>query len=186
MSKQALREKYTALRKALNVAEKQNKSEAITNQLLRLPIWNATYYSLFLSMDLKNEIDTEFILALLQGHDKEICVPKMTQAKDMEHILLTDNTLLKISPLGIPEPQNGLKVPTTQIEVVFIPLLAFDLKGNRIGYGKGIYDCFLKKCNPNTLKIGLSFFKAETHLIPTEPHDISLDYCVTPEQVYHF
>jgi len=186
MSKQALREKYTVLRTALNIAERQNKSEAIANQLLRLPIWSATYYSLFLSIEKKNEIDTEFILALLQGHDKEICVPKMTQTKDMEHILLTDNTLLKISPWGIPEPQNGLKVPNTEIEVVFIPLLAFDLKGNRIGYGKGVYDSFLKKCNPNTLKIGLSFFKAETRLILTEYHDIPLDYCVTPELVYSF
>jgi 5-formyltetrahydrofolate cyclo-ligase len=45
--------------------------------------------------------------------------------------------------------------------VVFVPLLAFDKKGNRVGYGKGFYDAFLSKCKPETIKIGLSFFEAE-------------------------
>ena len=48
-----------------------------------------------------------------------------------------------------------------QIEVVFVPLVAFDETGNRVGYGKGFYDEFLKNCSKDTIKIGLSFFEAE-------------------------
>ena len=72
------------------------------------------------------------------------------------------------------------------IDVVFIPLLAYDAKGHRIGYGKGFYDRFLQQCKPETLKIGLSFFEAETSIIPHEFTDISLDFCVHPKGIYQF
>ena len=61
----------------------------------------------------------------------------------MTHFLLTDNTKIKKNQYNIPEPINGLEVPTKKIDVVFVPLLAFDKKGNRVGYGKGFYDKFL-------------------------------------------
>jgi 5-formyltetrahydrofolate cyclo-ligase len=54
-----------------------------------------------------------------------------------------------------------------------------------VGYGKGFYDRFLKNCSVKAVKIGLSFFKAEEE-IAADPHDIRLDYCVTPDQVYTF
>ena len=72
------------------------------------------------------------------------------------------------------------------IEVVFIPLLCFDLKGNRVGYGSGFYDRFLKECNSNTLKIGLSFFKPENIIEDTNSFDVKLDICITPQKVFSF
>jgi 5-formyltetrahydrofolate cyclo-ligase len=72
------------------------------------------------------------------------------------------------------------------LDVVFIPLLAFDEKGNRVGYGKGFYDRFLAKCRPETVKIGLSFFEATPEITDVSPDDIRLDWCVTPEKVYSF
>jgi len=58
--------------------------------------------------------------------------------------------------------------------------------GNRVGYGKGFYDEFLKDCSNDTIKIGLSFFEAEATIDGIESHDISLDYCITPQKVYTF
>jgi 5-formyltetrahydrofolate cyclo-ligase len=75
----------------------------------------------------------------------------------MTHFLLTDNTKIKKNEYNIPEPVDGLEVPAIKIDVVFIPLLAYDKKGNRVGYGKGFYDKFLAECKPETIKIGLSF-----------------------------
>ena len=92
----------------------------------------------------------------------------------------------KLNSWNIPEPENGIAISTEQIEVVFIPLLAFDLRGNRVGYGKGFYDDFLNNCSKDTLKIGLSFFEAEANIADVEPHDIPLDYCVTPTKIYTF
>jgi 5-formyltetrahydrofolate cyclo-ligase len=102
------------------------------------------------------------------------------------HYLLTDNTKLTISEYGIPEPVEGIEVPSNKADVVFVPLLAFDTKGHRVGYGKGFYDRFLMECKPDVIKIGLSFFEAEEELIAVNPTDVALDFCVTPKKVYAF
>ncbi len=186
MNKESLRIKYGQLRNELSEETLSTGSAAIANQLGTLPIWKATYFSVFLSITQKKEIDTEYILPILQSQDKEICVPKVTLNNELQHFLLTDNSLLKANKWGIPEPQNGLEVPPNMIEVVFVPLLAFDKAGHRVGYGKGFYDRFLSKCNPNTIKVGLSLFEATEFLIPSETTDIPLSYCVSPTKIYRF
>jgi len=72
------------------------------------------------------------------------------------------------------------------MEVVFIPLLAYDKNGNRVGYGKGFYDKFLAECNPNTIKIGLSFFEPEELISDINTSDVQLNYCVTPNKTFKF
>lgn len=187
MHKKELRIKYKALRVALSEEEREEKSLVIANQLLRLHIWDKTYYHLFLSIAEQKEIDTEFILQILAGKDKEIVISKSDfTTGTMTHFLLTDNTKIKKNEYNIPEPVNGLEVPAAKIEVVFIPLLAFDEKGHRVGYGKGFYDRFLKECSPETIKIGLSFFEPEKIIEDVFESDIRLNYCVTPNKIYSF
>lgn len=86
----------------------------------------------------------------------------------------------------MPEPLDGIEISPLKIDVVFIPLLAFDKKGNRIGYGKGFYDQFLSDCKADVIKIGLSFFEAEEAITDVYKDDVPLDYCVTPQQIYRF
>lgn len=187
MHKKELRIKYKALRAALSEEERGEKSLAIANQLLRLNIWNKTYYHLFLTIQEHKEIDTEFTLQILAGKDKEIVIAKSDfETRKMTHFLLTDNTKIKKNDYNIPEPVIGIEVPVTMIEVVFIPLLAFDKKGHRVGYGKGFYDQFLAECKPETIKIGLSFFEAENQIEDVFEADVLLDYCITPTQIYTF
>jgi 5-formyltetrahydrofolate cyclo-ligase len=104
----------------------------------------------------------------------------------MTHYLLTDNTKFRKNAYNIPEPVDGIEVPVSKIDVVFVPLLAYDEKGNRVGYGKGFYDAFLSKCKPETIKIGLSFFSPEFQIKDVTSDDIKLDFCVTPDSVYTF
>jgi 5-formyltetrahydrofolate cyclo-ligase len=104
----------------------------------------------------------------------------------MSHFLLTDNTKIKKNEYNIPEPISGLPVPTEMIDVVFVPLLAYDKKGNRVGYGKGFYDKFLSLCKPEVVKIGLSFFEPEDLIDDVFENDVKLDYCVTSERVICF
>lgn len=73
-----------------------------------------------------------------------------------------------------------------KIEVVFVPLLAFDKQGNRVGYGKGFYDRFLKQCKTDVVKIGLSLFDAEEEIEDVLENDIPLDYCITPNKIHEF
>ena len=108
------------------------------------------------------------------------------ESVSLTHYLLTDNTKIKKNEYNIPEPIDGIKIFNDKIEVVFIPLLAFDKTGNRVGFGKGFYDKFLASCNPETVKIGISFFEAENRIIDVFENDIKLDYCVTPKKIYNF
>ena len=82
------------------------------------------------------------------------------------------------------EPVNGQQF-LGEIDVMFIPLLAFDINGNRIGYGKGFYDKFLSNQNNQIVKIGLSFFNPENK-IQKDAHDKTLDFCVTPNKTFSF
>ncbi len=187
MLKKPLRIKYKALRAPLTEAEIDDKSLAIANAIMTLPIWEKTYFHVFLPITEHKEINTEFILHVLAGKDKEIVVSKSDfETRKMTHFLLTDNTKIRKNEYNIPEPINGLEVPANKIEVVFVPLLAFDKKGHRVGYGKGFYDLFLSECNPNAIKIGLSFFEAEDIIEDVYENDVRLDYCVTPNEVYTF
>ena len=187
MDKTALRQKYKALRQELSATQIEQKSLAIANQCLQLDIWDKTYFHLFLTIGKHKEPDTEFLLQVLAGKDKEIVVARSDfQGRAMTHFLLTDNTKFIISPYGIPEPANGLEVPPDKIDVVFVPLLAYDGQGNRVGYGKGFYDIFLSQCKPGTVKIGLSFFEPEEEISGIFEGDVKLDYCVTPEKIYQF
>ena len=187
MTKEQLRSKYKSLRKTLDHAQKEDFSLAIANKLLDLDIWKSAYYHLFLTIDTKNEIDTDYILHILQGKDKHVVISKSNFSDySLSHYLLTDSTVLKLNSFNVPEPEDGIEVTVNQIEVVFIPLLAFDLAGNRVGYGKGYYDRFLSACNATTLKIGLSYFDAEPIITDIGTDDVKLDYCVTPHQIYRF
>ena len=187
MKKSELRIKYKALRQSLSEEEIEEMSVAIANNLLGLPIWHNTYFHVFLPITEQKEINTECILHLLSGKDKEIVVSKSDFAsRNMTHFLLTDNTKIKKNSYNIPEPSDGIELPVTKIDAVFVPLLAFDTTGNRVGYGKGFYDVFLSKCKPETIKIGLSFFEAETTIADVFENDVKLDYCVTPKKIYAF
>lgn len=187
MLKKVLRIKYKELRKQLSEVEIDDKSLAIANKVLNLPIWDNTYFHVFLPITEHKEVNTEFILHLLAGKDKEIVVSKSDfETRKMTHFLLTDNTKIKKNEYNIPEPVNGLEVPANKIDVVFVPLLAFDKKGHRVGYGKGFYDLFLSECNPDVIKIGLSFFEAEDLIEDVFENDVKLDYCVTNSRVYEF
>jgi len=188
MTKAELRITYRLKRKKLSDTELDDYSLEIANQLLQLDIWNFSFYHVFLTIIEQGEINTDYILNILSGKDKNIVLPKSDFKKGvLQNFLLTDSTTIKKNKYNIPEPVDGIPIPAENIEVVFIPLLAFDKNGNRVGYGKGFYDTFLASCKPETIKIGLSFFEAETRIISDIfEGDIALDYCVTPKQVYRF
>ncbi len=187
MDKKQLRIYYKKLRGFLTENEKEERSIAIANQLLSLEVWDKTYFHLFLTIEELNEINTEYILQILMGKDKEVVISKTVfEGRKMIHFLLTENTKIKKSAFNIPEPIDGIEVPSNKIDVVFVPLLAYDKKGNRVGYGKGFYDNFLNECKTDVIKIGLSFFEAEEEIDDVSDSDIPLDFCVTPNEIYQF
>jgi 5-formyltetrahydrofolate cyclo-ligase len=187
MTKKELRTKYKTLRDELTPRAIEDKSLLIANQLLKLPVWEKTYFHIFLPIVEHHEIDTQFIMHVLSGKDKEMVVSKSDfGTMKMTHFLLTENTKFIKNSYNIPEPVDGIEVPVNKIEVVFVPLLAFDSKGHRVGYGKGFYDSFLSECKSETIKIGLSLFDAEEAIDNVYESDVKLNYCVTPDAIYTF
>jgi 5-formyltetrahydrofolate cyclo-ligase len=186
MEKEHFRKLYWNKRETLSHEEIDALSLEIANKVLKLPIWQKTYYHIFLSIENKKEIDTSYLLHILQGRDKSVVVPKVDfETGAIRAILLQENTVLKPSNYGIPEPEDGIELPPDLMDIVFVPLLAYDNKGNRLGYGKGFYDKFLTQCAPSCMFIGLSLFEPEDSL-PHTSLDIPLHYCVTPKTTYKF
>lgn len=184
--KLTLRKKYKALREELSEDSMEEMSLEIANQALKLAIWNKTYYHIFLPIAGKKEVNTEYLMHILQGKDKSVVISKADfSTGEMKHFLLQENTVLKISTFGIPEPEMGIEIAPEMIEVVFVPLLAYGQNGHRIGYGKGFYDRFLQKCNPKAIFVGLSFFQPEPEVF-SEVNDVPLDFCITPKEIIDF
>ena len=185
MDKKTLRLLYKKKRAELNSMRIEELSVEIANQILTLPIWSFDNFHVFMGVDKLKEINTNYIISILQGRDKNIIVPKVISNTQLTHYLLTDATKLKLNQYNVLEPVNGIEVKTKKIQVVFVPLLAYDYYGNRVGYGKGYYDKFLSKCGEECLKIGLSFFNPEKKIL-TSPKDVRLNFCVTPKKIYNF
>lgn len=186
-NKQALRKKHKALRKSLSLQQRDSYSLDIANNALKLDIWKYDYYHIFLPIERQLEINTEYLLSILQGLDKHVVLSKSNfETKEMTNYLLTDTTKILVNSYGIPEPDGGIEISNDKIEVVFMPLLAYDTLGNRIGYGKGFYDRFLAKCSTDVVKVGLSYFEPEDQILSIKNTDISMNYCISAKKTYFF
>ena len=185
MNKIEARKKYLDLRKKLDNVQILSKSVSISNNLLDLPLWEHNFYHIYLPIKEKNEVDTMPIINILNNKKKKVLIPKSDfNNTTMKSFLLNDNTVLKKNNYGITEPINNEEF-LGRIDVIFIPLVAYDLIGNRVGYGKGFYDKFLRNQNNKILRVGLSFFNPEKR-IKIDEHDENLDFCVTPNRIFSF
>ena len=185
LSKIEAREKYKNLRKQLQESEILDMSVEIANNLLKFNVWELKTFHLFMTIDENKEVDTKPIFDLLIGKGKEIDIPKInTITNNLDSYIFDEKTVFKISNLRIPEPKNGIEF-NGKIDVVILPLLAYDLDGNRVGYGKGFYDNFISNLKSAPLKIGISYFSPEKSL-ECNNHDINLDYCITPNKIFSF
>lgn len=180
-----LRSHYKKKRLSLTKQEVDHLSQRVCKQLDKLSIWRLKHYHIFISISKYNELDTSSIINKLKSEQKIIIVPKISN-NELVHIAINDQTEFSINEYGIKEPNNGNHFIIENLDLIFIPLLAFDLEGHRVGYGKGYYDRFLKLTNKSSLKIGLSFFDPINKIQDIDDNDVKLDYCITPTQIHKF
>ena len=180
-----LRSHYKKKRLSLTKQEVDHLSQRVCKQLDKLNIWKLKHYHIFISISKYNELDTSYIINKLKSEKKNIIVPKILN-NELVHIAINDHTEFSINEYGIKEPNNGNSFIIDNLDLIFIPLLAYDLEGHRVGYGKGYYDRFLKLTNKSSLKIGLSFFDPINKIQDIDDNDVKLDYCITPTQVLKF
>ena len=180
-----LRSHYKKKRLSLTKQEVDHLSQRVCKQLDKLNIWKLKHYHIFISISKYNELDTSSIINKLKSEQKIIIVPKISN-NELVHVAINDQTKFSLNEYGIKEPNNGNHFIIENLDLIFIPLLAFVIEGHRVWYGKGYYDSFLKLTNNSTLKIGLSFFDPINKIQDIDDNDVKLDYCVTPKQVHKF
>ena len=128
------------------------------------------------------EVDDLHILKEFKKRKFNISLPKIKKNFDMDFYKWSFNHPLKINKYGIPEPDsNFLMYP----DVLLVPLVAFDEKLNRLGYGGGYYDRLIQKLNKKKkiLKIGLALTVQKINKVPINKYDQKLDYIVTNKGV---
>jgi 5-formyltetrahydrofolate cyclo-ligase len=156
-------------------------------QQLALPYFN--YVHAYLPIYKNNEPDTGPLLDWLKFSNPglQIVYTKVSSLDfSMKHYLHEEDMYFENNQYGIPEPVEGSEIMPEELDMVFVPLLGFDLQGNRVGYGKGYYDRFLSKCKEDVIKVGLSFLSPIDCIEDVDFFDKKLDFCITPEQVYAF
>jgi 5-formyltetrahydrofolate cyclo-ligase len=190
LNKAALRLYYLEKRKSLTTRDVEGLSQRIFLQLKRLNIFNdICNLHIFYPISTKKEINTIHIANWIRKEypDINLILPKSDlQSHTLKHIIWNEGTPLAVNKWGITEPEQGEEITPSEIDLVLMPLLAFDENGNRVGYGKGFYDRFLTECRGDTLKVGLSHFEPEVAFEQVDPFDIPMDYCVTPTKLWPF
>ena len=190
MTKAELRKLYLGRRASLSVKEKAHQSQLIADRFFdEFDLSLVKNLHCFIPIEKFNEVDTSTIFKKVWDEFPSIrtSAPRLDrETGDLQHHNYALQTNLIENAWGIREPGNEESVDPAEIDLVIVPLLCFDERGYRVGYGKGFYDKFLAKCRPECSKVGLSFFPPLESIDDTDQYDVRLDQCVTPETVYNF
>ena len=129
-------------RNALTYREVQNLSEEIFKNFLNSDL--TMYESYMVYMPIKNETDTYLLIDYLLNNGKQVSVPYIDKKNKLVPVLIEKKKKKKKDTFGINIPERIHIVPPDLLDVIFVPGVAFDISGNRVGYGRGYYDAFLK------------------------------------------
>ena len=184
MTKQDLRKLYLEKRAALSEADVAQLSFQIyQNFFSNIDLSFVRVLHTFLPITSKREVDTWLIIDRIRREFPQIrlSIPRVNnKTGELENIYFEGLHQLETNAWGIQEPKQGVPTESDKIDLVLVPLLVFDKNGDRVGYGKGYYDRFLKLCRSDCKKIGLSLFEA-IEKISSEEYDVRLNGVITPE-----
>ncbi|RUO57940.1 5-formyltetrahydrofolate cyclo-ligase [Pseudidiomarina insulisalsae] len=191
--RQQLRKQLLAARQQVSVAERQQGGQAIARQLLALPEMQRTrtvgsYYSV------RAELPTGDINEKLQQQGHQLALPVLHPVVKNHLLLLaiSDATGWHSNAYGIPEPQLDCRhiVPLAHVDILLVPLVGFDLIGNRLGMGGGFYDRTLAGWRaghfPQLQPIGLALDCQRVERLPIAPWDVPLPRVITPTKIWDF
>ena len=190
MTKSELRKICLERRMSLSQEEMAKKNQQIADRFFKsVNLTDVKVLHCFIPIAKFNEIDTSLIYNKVWKDFPAIktVAPRVNYAAgEIENFIFGPETDLVENEWGIHEPGGGEKLSDREVDMVLVPLLCFDRRGYRVGYGKGFYDRFLSKCGPDCVKIGLSHFEPLTEIFDVSHFDIKLDIGIAPDNVYSF
>ena len=190
MTKAELRKVYLQKRKSISEVEYgQLNYQVCENFFAHVDLSFIKVLHTFIPIEEKREPNTWLIIDRIRREFPHIRLsrPKInTETGGLENFFFEGLHQLQKNIWGILEPKQGVPTESEKIDMVLVPMLTFDTKGNRVGYGKGYYDRFLSECKPSCKSVGLSLFDPTEYIENVEAHDIPLNFCVTPNQAFSF
>ncbi|MHA1728519.1 MAG: 5-formyltetrahydrofolate cyclo-ligase [Promethearchaeota archaeon] len=199
INKEKLRDKIRGLKLenfANNDGDYYNLAAHMFSNAIKFPLFkNSKIIALFASKKVSYEIYTDKLINYSIGTGKTVYLPRcITETRDLEFIRILDlDGETEIGTFSLREPKKNMTTANQKefmenLELIFVPGMAFDLYGNRLGFGSGYYDNFLnklQKINSGVTIIGLAFgFQILNDFIPHEEHDSRVDYIISPEGIF--
>ena len=179
MLKNHIRKKIIRIREIKNKNNLQVKISLISKILKSEKFENKILGGYF---PVNSEADTFRLMKKLKQKQFKLSLPVISSKFDMNFYLWNLNEPLNVNKYGIPEPQLKRKVIP---DILLVPMVAYDDKLNRLGYGGGFYDRFLKKYEKNNiLKIGLAISCQKVKRLPTNSFDKKMNYILTENKLY--
>ena len=183
LEKDKIRKEILEKRNTLSTEEVEKKSDLIIENLGKF-IKNAENIMIF--MDMKNEVK---ITKLMEDYpEKNFFIPKITDSKNREmKINKYEGNELVLQKFGYYESSSSDFYNENILDIVIVPAVVFDLEKNRIGFGGGYYDTFLKKIreeNKKVLFIGICYDFQIIEKVPAEEHDVVLDFVVSESRIF--
>jgi len=184
--KSSLRERILALRRAQSSRDIEKKSGDIRRKLFTfVPFCQAETILFYLAI--KDEVQTEKMIEESLQKGKRVAAPLIDwQRKEILPSEIKDLTKdIEISVFKIPQPKNNLYSPFSpvNIDIVIVPGVVFDRKGNRLGFGGGFYDRFLGKLSNRTKLVALAFELQLVDNVSSQSYDIAVDYLITEREI---
>lgn len=187
MLKSEIRQTVKERRKYVAPFELNRISEICTKIALERFDFNNKIVSIFLPIEKHKEINTYELLEDIMSRGGTVALSKSDfDNHSLVHLKYVKSSQLEVNSIGIPEPKFGEEIPEVMLDFIFVPLLAINNKGHRVGYGKGFYDKLLAKCKPSCVFIGLNMFDDFVVIDDINSMDVPLHYCITPNGFYDF
>lgn len=175
--KNEIRRKMKSLRASLREDELRAKSISASEIFLESELYRDSE-SIMLYMPIRNEVDTRYIMERALADGKRVILPHTDRETGViTPVLLGEDTSLTLGAFSIPEPSDTEAVAEDEIDLVIVPGLAYDRQGARLGFGKGCYDGFLRDIR--AVKVGLCYDFQLVGSLPTDTHDVPVDYILT-------
>lgn len=182
--KKALRKEIIQNRLKLSLEAIKTKSDTITNKVIELNLIEGKN-NVMLYVDFRNEVMTKRLINYVLKNHITLILPRIDmKTRTMSLHIVNDLKDLVLSSYGILEPPYDLPmIKEEDVDLIISPGVAFDREGYRLGYGGGFYDRLLSQKRKEVPVVSLAFDLQIVKQVPTEPHDIQVNYIVTENEV---
>lgn len=178
--KDAIRKQVKQARSEHHATWGEKQSDEIAKMLMELPQFKAAK-TVMLYASVGSEVRTQKLIEECFAAGKKVCLPvTRDEPKRLLACEISGGERLEPRVFGIPEPVSCREVEPTSIDLAVVPGIAFDRKGNRLGYGGGYYDSFLHKIG--AARVGIAYSVQLIDNVPVKDTDVPVDFIITEKE----